>query len=323
MTAPSKPPSHTRLHRYRRRLLLSALAPVLIVFYAAKIRSPPSSQDRRLAVVNFVDDADEYLWGVYSTHVQLRKFGMTPSIHHVAMISQDISPTSKALLQEWLGEDGVLEFDRSTILNQLHDTSRGRPGVFLKLQAFALTDFDKLIVLDNDVFVRQDIGHWFDYPTPAATGAKGRVEWNSGAMVIQPDLDLYEKLLEYLPNVKKWNPNQDSGVDVWDSNGGHQGYLSSFFLSNVTSHTMHTMNIGSSILSSSLDEHPENAYLYKYRPHVFQTVHFTNVKPWKQGVKPPTNPVTCGMLREWKESVQDAPIDKLPKLPNFLKHCPE
>jgi hypothetical protein len=27
--------------------------------------------------------------------------------------------------------------------------------------------------------------HWFDYPAPAATGSRGMMEFNSGAMVIE------------------------------------------------------------------------------------------------------------------------------------------
>lgn len=320
-------PRLTTPHHLRHAPVLALMMLLLLLaFFTIREGDPASSSEAidkppRWAVVNFVDGANEYLWGVYSTHVQLEKFEMTPSIDHVAMVSQDISEDSRALLVDWLGKEQVLDFDREEVLSRLEPQLRGRPGVFLKLVAFNLTQYDKLIVLDNDVFVRQSIMHWFDYPAPAATGAKGRVEWNSGAMVIEPSKALYAKLLEYLSKVGKWDPENDSGVDVFDSNAGHQGYLSSFFTSNITSHTMFTMSIGSSILSSSLDGHPENEYLWKYRPNAFETIHFTNTKPWKVGIKP-SHPVNCAMLREWKESVRDAPTDKLVKLPNFLKHCP-
>jgi len=286
-----------------------------------------SSSQQRFAVVNFVDESDEYLWGVYSMRTQLRKVGMTPTVKHIAMVSQDIKPESKALLVEWLGKEQVIEFDRNVVLNKLNERLRGRPGVFLKLVAFNLTQFDKIIVLDNDILIRTNLMHWFDYPAPAATGAKGRVEWNSGAMVIEPSADLYNQLLEYLPKVQKWDPDIDHGIDAWDSNAGHQGYVSAFFLSNVTSHKIYTMNIGSSILSSSLEEHPENEYLFRYRPDVFETVHFTKHKPFAQKggahkIKT-SSPVVCSMLREWKRSVSNAPTEKLTMLPDFLRDCPK
>lgn len=322
-------PHQSNLFR-RKRLLLSSVAPILFLIYAARTQYTYSSSARtRLAVVNFVDESDEYLWGVYSTHTRLRETGMTAvGIQHVAMVSQDIHPNSKALLEEWLGRDQVIEFDRNIVLNQLvNEGLRSRNGVFLKLQAFNLTQYDKIIVLDSDILVRTNIAHWFDdYPAPAATGAKGRIEWNSGAMVIEPSTELYQKLLQYLPRVQKWDEEKDTGEDVWDSSAGHQGYLSAFFLSNVTSHSMFTMPLGSSILSSSLEEHAENQYLFRYRPEVFETVHFTKHKPFAQHnahkIKS-SNHVVCSMLREWKQSVAGAPLILLPKLPDFLRDCPE
>jgi len=171
------------------RILLSALAPVAIILFAATrhLTAPPP---KRLAVVNFVDASDEYLWGVYSTHAQLQKFHMTPGVKHIAMVSHDISKKSRLLLTEWLGEDGIIEFDRDYIVQRLTGDDTLRQGVFLKLQAFNMTQFDKLIVIDNDVFMRQNIMHWFDYPAPAATGSRGMMEWNSGAMVIEVSVAL-------------------------------------------------------------------------------------------------------------------------------------
>ena len=105
----------TRHHR----ILLSALAPVLIVLFAANRRLSATKPPQRLAVVQFVDASDEYLWGVYSTHVQLKKFNMTPGVEHIAMVSQDISETSRSLLSNWLGANAIVEFDRNYIIKRL------------------------------------------------------------------------------------------------------------------------------------------------------------------------------------------------------------
>jgi alpha-N-acetylglucosamine transferase len=67
------------------------------------------------------------------------------------------------------------------------------------LSFFNLTQYDKVIGLDNDVFLRQNIAQWFDYPAPAATQARGTIEWNSGAMVIEPNEEIYNTLLKYIP----------------------------------------------------------------------------------------------------------------------------
>lgn len=289
--------------------------------------SPPLP---KWAVVNFVDESDEYLWGLYSTHTQLRKLGMTPTVAHIAMVSSAMSKKSKALVTEWLGPQQVVEFDRDALLDKVN---RGlRQGVFLKLLAYNMTDFEKLIVIDNDVFIRKNIMHWYDYPAPAATGARGMIEWNSGAMVIEPSTKMFNLLMEYLPKVRRWTtrdrmkedwePDEDDEEDTWTSNGGQQGFLSAVYLSNVTNESIYTMSYGHSVLTSDLEDRPGNEYYWKYRPHVFQTVHFTRHKPWKPNIAS-SSPVVCGMMREWAASVKDAPKDRLPKFTNdFMRKCP-
>jgi hypothetical protein len=277
-------------------------------------------QPKRLAVVNFVDDIDYYLWGVYSIHHQMKKFNMTSSgIRHVALIPEKMSKRSKALLQEWLGNDNVREVDKKFILKKV---PKGLwVPVFNKLEAFNLIDFDKIIMLDNDIFIRTNIQHWFDYPAPAATHARGTIEWNSGAMVIEPNRTLYEILLNHLPLIRPWHPRKDRGVDHWNSYDGHQGFLSAFFTSNVTDDKIFTMNYACSMLSTDLEKRPENYYYWKYRRNIIETIHFTQHKPWKK-VTETEHPAVCSMLREWLESVKDAPKDKLPKLPDVLRKCP-
>lgn len=97
--------------------------------------------------------------------------------------------------------------------------------------------------------------------------------------------------------------------------------MSAFFTSNVTEDEIFTMPYGHSILSSDLDGRSENEYYWRQRPEVFETVHFTQHKPWKKNKKT-SSVVTCAMLREWKESVRDAPTDRLPRLGDFLRDCP-
>jgi alpha-N-acetylglucosamine transferase len=293
------------------------------VLFAANKRLSATKQPQRLAVVQFVDASDEYLWGVYSTHVQLKKFNMTPTVDHIAMVSQDISDSSRSLLSDWLGANAIVEFDRNYILKRLTGDETLRQGVFLKLQAFNLTRYDKIILLDNDLLVRRSIMHWFDYPAPAATGSRGMMEFNSGAMVIEPRTSLFDTMMEVLPLTKRWNirGGYKGTDDPWNSLGGQQGFMSAFFASNVTDDTIFTMPYGHSILSSDLDDRPENAYYWRHRPEVFETVHFTKHKPWKKNKKT-NNVVTCAMLREWKESVKEAPADRLPKLGDVLQDCP-
>jgi hypothetical protein len=261
---------------------------------------------------------DSYLWGVYSIRKQMKKFNMTPQVSHVALVASDMKQESKALLVEWLGPKNVRDIDVSVVRKYVPDGLWYQ--VFSKIEAFNVTDFDKLIVLDNDIFIRQSIMHWFDYPTPAATQARGTIEWNSGAMVIEPSKRLYNKLLEYIPKTRLWKPERDNGEDTWNSGRGHQGFLSSFFLSNVTDDSMFTMSYGASVLSSDLAQQNENQYFWKHRNDAIETMHFTH-KPWSENTHP-NSVALCAMFREWLESVADAPMDRMKPLPNFLQKCP-
>lgn len=191
---------------------------------------------------------------------------------------------------------------------------------FSKIEFFNLTQYDKVIGLDNDVFLRQNIAHWFNYPAPAATQARGTIEWNSGAMVIEPNEEIYNTLLKYIPKTKVWNSQQDEGVDGFNTGHGHQGFLSSFFLSDVTEHTIHTMSYGASVLSSDLKRVRNNDYFWKYRNKAIETVHFTTEKPWK-GKTGPRHPILCRLMKDWLESVSSAPKNELPELPHVLRNC--
>ncbi len=332
------PPSKTarRMRGHPRPILLVIMVPVLILSMAQMRRlsrlpshdeySSPSHfaaeappRPRRLAVVNYVDDLDYYLWGVYSIHHQMIVTGMLPKIRHIALIPSTMSSNSKALLRQWLGPENVRKVDKNNIRKRV---PKGLwVPVFSKLEAFNMTDFDKIIVLDNDIMIRTNIEHWFRYPAPAATHARGTIEWNSGAMVIEPNQVLYETLLNHLSLVRPWNPRKDNGVDTWNSYDGHQGFLSAFFTSNVTNDSIFTMSYASSMLSTDLEKRPENFYFWLYRRNLLETLHFTQHKPWKK-VTETKHPAVCSMLREWLETVKDAPADRLPKLPNVLRLCP-
>lgn len=277
---------------------------------------------KRYAVVNFVDNKGYYLWGIYSIHNQMKKFRMLPAIKHVVLVASDMKVKQKKLLKKWLGKDNVIEVEKNFVRD--HVPAGVWRTVFSKLEFFNLTQFDKVIGLDNDVFIRKDISHWFDLPAPAATQARSTIEWNSGAMVIEPNTNLFKKMLKYIPKIHVWDSKNDKGIDGYNSGIGHQGFLSSFFLSNITNDTMYTMSYGASVLSTDLRKVKENEYFWKYRNDAIETVHFTLDKPWsRKTVKKQGNPVLCAVMEEWLESVKNAPAKELHPLPNVLEQCPK
>lgn len=100
--------------------------------------------------------------------------------------------------------------DNSTLLKQLSYT---------KLAIFGLDTLDKLVFLDLDLLVLDNIDELFDVETPdvAATsdGFPPSV-FNSGVMVVRPDRRMYGDMLSRLNNLVSYD-------------GGDQGFLNSYF----------------------------------------------------------------------------------------------
>jgi hypothetical protein len=226
----------------------------------------------------------------------------------------------------------LVAYDNRFIIEKVHKTGLWE-GVFNKLIFYNFTEYDKIIRLDNDVFIRQNIRHWFDYETPCAIQAKDEMEWNSGVMVITPNATVFDDLMNKLPEVKKLGREdrpklQPGDPDGWNSGIGEQGFLSSYFTTGTDhSQRMKTMSTGDAILISSLG-HDEQKYFWYHRNHIFLTVHLSSEKPWDKHCRPDNN-ITCEVLREWALSVEGmenyvAREEHLPIIVDapYLQNCP-
>lgn len=73
-------------------------------------------------------------------------------------------------------------------------------NTFFKLQIMKLTQFDKIVYIDSDMLVLNNLDKLFDFPgLSATTGSKSAhpeyTEFNSGIMVIEPNEKEYTKLI--------------------------------------------------------------------------------------------------------------------------------
>ena len=80
-------------------------------------------------------------------------------------------------------------------------------NTFDKLHIFELTEFDKILYLDGDLYIDKNIDELFNLPNMSAViSGKGYVkEWvemNSGVMVIKPEKGLADKMLKLLKTTK-------------------------------------------------------------------------------------------------------------------------
>lgn len=312
----------------------------------SEIANPPL-QSARYAVANFVDSF-EHMYGVFSIHNQLIKYNMSttpqPSantfrgglVTHVAVVSSKVKEEHRNILASWLGGDNVRIVDTDYILNRLRKDMW--PGVFNKLWFFNLTEFDKVITLDADILIRRNIMHWFDYATPCGIQAGNintgnDINWNSGAMVIRPDTKVFNEMLSELPNISRYDNTRVYERDPLHNSYGQQGVITSFFLRKNDPMLRCVMPTEAAVLSSSLDNGGGLfGYYSKYHPYVYQTVHFTVHKPWRDSTKT-QNSFICLLLLEWAESVggiekYDDKIEPLkydygPLCANMKNHTPE
>ncbi|KAJ0014426.1 hypothetical protein Pint_19887 [Pistacia integerrima] len=86
---------------------------------------------------------------------------------------------------------------------------------YSKLRVWQLIEYEKVIFIDADLLVLRNIDKFFSYPQLSAAGNDGSL-FNSGIMVIEPSLCMFEKLM-----VKSFK--------VASYNGGDQGFLNEIF----------------------------------------------------------------------------------------------
>merc|ERR1712194_888139 len=183
-------------------------------------------------------------------------------------------------LRAWLGASNVRAVDTWHLLNRMTTTQKLWAKTFQKLWLHNLTDYDKVIVLDADVLVRTDISHWFEYPAPCGAQQKDSIAWNSGAMVIAPSTEVFERMMDQLPGLVRYEGSKVFSEDPLIGGYGDQDFQTAFFLTDKeTAKRRCIMPSEASILSSSIGEEWWD-YYDKYRPWLYQTVHFTTLKPW-------------------------------------------
>ncbi|MBR6949988.1 MAG: hypothetical protein IKH54_07385 [Bacilli bacterium] len=92
---------------------------------------------------------------------------------------------------------------------------------FDKLNIFSLVEYDKIVFLDLDLLILKNIDHLFDWDSIAAglDMPWHDDEFNSGVMVIEPNMDLYNDMIEKLYATKyNYTGDQDFLNDYFGKN---------------------------------------------------------------------------------------------------------
>jgi hypothetical protein len=157
---------------------------------------------------------DAYAPGVEALGHSIRATGTTTPT--VVMVTDDVTPPTRARLAEqgWIVRD-IEPVKNPTAVGQL--LFPRFEGVFAKLRAWELDEFDKVVLLDADMVVLHSIDDLFERPELAAAPDFLRPDcFNSGAMVLEPSRAKLARMLEAI-----------AAAPTYD--GGDQGFLNSFF----------------------------------------------------------------------------------------------
>lgn len=145
--------------------------------------------------------SDNYIWGVVMLAWSLRRVKSRYPL--VALCSTDISNKSLELLRAHkVGYISLTQhLSSQTDGINIDDEHKYWNNTFDKLFVWSLTQFEKVVFLDSDMQVIKNIDFLFEKPHMSAVRADewnepGLDKLNSGMMVIQPNLEDYNGLIE-------------------------------------------------------------------------------------------------------------------------------
>nr|XP_027103286.1 putative UDP-glucuronate:xylan alpha-glucuronosyltransferase 5 [Coffea arabica] len=128
---------------------------------------------------------------------------------------------------------------------------------YSKLRIWLLTEYDKVMFIDSDMLVFQNLDEFFLYPQLSAA-ENNRHIFNSGVMLIEPSRCTFETMMEKRFTIVSYN-------------GGDQGFLNEIF------RWWHRWPNKANFLKdfSNIDCGPDHLY-----PKNTHAMHYLGVKPW-------------------------------------------
>jgi len=220
--------------------------------------------------------SDAYATGALVWASSLRKVGTTRQL--VILITRGVTPAMKSLLEQEFDLVKVVDvFDSEDAVN-LELLKRPELGVtFTKLHCWRLTQFTKVVFMDADTLVLENIDDLFEREELSAVRDPGWPDcFNSGVFVFVPSEATYTALMHF-------------AITTGSYDGGDQGLLNSFFanwgFSDMRKHLPYVYNCCSVTFYSYLPALKQFANKVK-------VVHFIGAnKPWSKAT--PSGGSTC------------------------------
>ena len=239
--APSSSSSSSSCYSLLLFKILIATNIFLVLFLAILIKSGPEidlsfsfSQINNTDILKKAAVLEKYLYGIdegYVTDPSKEAFvTLLTSESYVAPVLALIqslreTKTTRKILIMYTKEAGVSE--------QILEAMRGKLGAepilvdsilcdrcanryydtWSKFQIFKLTTFNKVVFLDGDCLVLNNLDHLFSLPSPSAApdlllSMAGSLKFNAGVMVLSPSLETFQNIMEFIQRKLEENPGE-------------------------------------------------------------------------------------------------------------------
>lgn len=222
---------------------------------------------------------DNYLYGVIILYHSLKN--TKTKYNFLCLTTPNIKNETKNILKQ----HNIKTENIQSITNPYNNDPNDRKiHNYSKLNIFNLHQFKKIVYLDADMLILQNIDELFNKPHMSAVNANGLLEkyknWNhlnSGIMVIEPNKKLFNDIKSKIGKIEK------------EKNRGDQEFLQNYYKEWPNNKELHLDYCYNSI-NNNLDDYKQYGYyidtkIYtnnnSYDPKRIKIIHFTGQnKPW-------------------------------------------
>ena len=166
-----------------------------------------NSSNNKYAYITLLYGDNDYFLGALILIISLIK--TKPKHDTVLLYTSDVPKHKIDILKKYYTDVREIEYI------DIKKTSKKRfKKIFTKLKIFTVTDYDKILFLDNDIYVNKNLDDVFNkYNCPAGTAINENLKYNdnekvkdeqvvfnAGFWLIEPSNYIYKKLIDELKN---------------------------------------------------------------------------------------------------------------------------
>ncbi|CAJ1960874.1 unnamed protein product [Sphenostylis stenocarpa] len=165
--------------------------------------------EAKLAYVSVLHSSEAYVCGAIALAQSILQANTTFDL--LLLVDKSIAPQSITALKAagWK----IQRIKR--ILSPFAEKDAYNQWNYSKLRLWQLTSYDKIIFVDSDLLLFDNLDHLFAYPQLSAAPNE-EVLFNSGLMVIEPSQCMFQNMMNKIFKVRSYN-------------GGDQGFLNEIF----------------------------------------------------------------------------------------------